>query len=169
MAMMQPAAVALDGGDPRLGSASGEGIANYSPAQLKSIHDPSVSFEEYLYYAKQTYEEELHVPKVHRMDFLSAKFGKNQDTVTDDPTKGPHSKEAAVADPNGTSGPPGYSHGVSDDEWAVASRAARTATWGVVFYLITTDILGPYSVPYVPLVIGFTAPFLCCGVLQFRI
>jgi hypothetical protein len=38
---------------------------------------------------------------------------------------------------------------VSDEEWAVASRAARTATWGAVFYLITTDILGPYSVPCV--------------------
>jgi len=24
----------------------------------------------------------------------------------------------------------------------------RTATWGAVFYLITTDILGPYTVPW---------------------
>lgn len=122
MAMMQPASVALDGGDPRLGSASGEGIANYTPAQLKSIHDPSVSFEEYLYYAKLTREEELHVPIVHRMDFVTAKFSKNKDAVvTDDPTKGPTNKETAVTDSNGASGPPGYSHGVSDEEWAVAS------------------------------------------------
>jgi hypothetical protein len=25
----------------------------------------------------------------------------------------------------------------------------RTATWASVFYLITTDILGPFGVPYV--------------------
>ncbi|GAB7363018.1 hypothetical protein MBLNU230_g3312t1 [Neophaeotheca triangularis] len=37
---------------------------------------------------------------------------------------------------------------VSDEEWHTASRAARTATWGAVFYLITTDILGPFSVPW---------------------
>lgn len=37
--------------------------------------------------------------------------------------------------------------GVSDDEWTNASRAMRTATWAAVFYLITTDILGPFNVP----------------------
>ena len=36
---------------------------------------------------------------------------------------------------------------VSDDEYVTASRAARSATWGAVFYLITTDILGPFSTP----------------------
>ena len=34
---------------------------------------------------------------------------------------------------------------ITDQEWVNASRAARTATWGAVFYLITTDILGPFS------------------------
>jgi hypothetical protein len=38
-------------------------------------------------------------------------------------------------------------HIISDDEWVTASRAIRTATWLSVFYLITTDILGPYGVP----------------------
>lgn len=32
--------------------------------------------------------------------------------------------------------------GVTEAEWERASRATRTATWGSVFYLITTDILG---------------------------
>lgn len=36
---------------------------------------------------------------------------------------------------------------VSDAEWKNASRAVRTAGWTSVFYLITTDILGPFSVP----------------------
>lgn len=41
--------------------------------------------------------------------------------------------------------------GVTDAEWKRASRAIRTAGWGGVFYLITTDILGPFSTPYGPL------------------
>lgn len=36
---------------------------------------------------------------------------------------------------------------VSDSEWKNASRAVRTAGWSSIFYLITTDILGPFSVP----------------------
>ena len=38
---------------------------------------------------------------------------------------------------------------IAADEWETASRAARTASWTSVFYLITTDILGPFSAPYV--------------------
>ena len=37
---------------------------------------------------------------------------------------------------------------VSQEEWATAARALRTATWSAVFYLITTDILGPGAVPW---------------------
>jgi len=36
---------------------------------------------------------------------------------------------------------------VSDEEWAHAARATRNATWGAVFYLITTDLFGPMSIP----------------------
>lgn len=39
-------------------------------------------------------------------------------------------------------------YGVSETEWERAQRATRTATWGTIFYLITTDILGPYNVPW---------------------
>lgn len=37
---------------------------------------------------------------------------------------------------------------ISDEEWTNASRALRTATRGAAFYLITTDILGPFGLPY---------------------
>lgn len=37
---------------------------------------------------------------------------------------------------------------ISDEEWTNASRAFRTASWGACFYLITTDILGPYGVGF---------------------
>jgi hypothetical protein len=36
---------------------------------------------------------------------------------------------------------------VSDEEWAQVARATRNATWGAVFYIITTDLFGPMSVP----------------------
>lgn len=55
---------------------------------------------------------------------------------------------AAEADRNAASVAEGEYLGVANSEWAQASRAARTASWGAVFYLITTDILGPSSVPW---------------------
>jgi hypothetical protein len=36
---------------------------------------------------------------------------------------------------------------VSDAEWRNAARALRTASWGQMFFLITTDILGWSSAP----------------------
>ena len=36
-----------------------------------------------------------------------------------------------------------------DAEWRRAARALRTAGWGTIFYLITTDILGWSQTPYV--------------------
>lgn len=36
-------------------------------------------------------------------------------------------------------------YGITDDEWYNAQRSVRTATWGSIFYLITTDILGMLS------------------------
>ena len=37
---------------------------------------------------------------------------------------------------------------ISDTEWTNANRAFRTATWAACFYLITTDILGPFGIGY---------------------
>ena len=37
---------------------------------------------------------------------------------------------------------------ITDVEWTNASRAFRTATWAACFYLITTDILGPFGIGY---------------------
>lgn len=43
---------------------------------------------------------------------------------------------------------------ITEAEWTNASRAFRTATWAACFYLITTDILGPFGV-------GYAVTFLC--------
>jgi hypothetical protein len=37
---------------------------------------------------------------------------------------------------------------ITEAEWTNASRAFRTATWAACFYLITTDILGPFGIGY---------------------
>ncbi len=36
-----------------------------------------------------------------------------------------------------------------DEEWKTAARALRTAGWSSIFFLVTTDILGWSSTPYV--------------------
>ena len=45
---------------------------------------------------------------------------------------------------------------VTDEEYVTASRAVRTATWSAVFYLITTDILGPFATPFAFAAVRFT-------------
>jgi hypothetical protein len=49
--------------------------------------------------------------------------------------------------------------GITETEWEHAQRATRTATWGSVFYLITTDILGPNNVPWAISQMGFGPGF----------
>ena len=46
---------------------------------------------------------------------------------------------------------------VSDEEWRTAARALRTASWGTIFYVMTTDILGWGSTPNVFASVGFGA------------
>jgi hypothetical protein len=113
--------LALDGGDPRLHS---EGMSKYPRPYQRKMHDSSVPFEEYYHYARITRAEQEtgmtgdNAPAAH----LASNGNEKQ------------SKEVSP-------------DRVSDDEWATASRAMRTASWLAVFYLITTDILGPYGVP----------------------
>lgn len=44
---------------------------------------------------------------------------------------------------------------VTDAEWRTAARALRTASWGTIFYLITTDILGWSGAPFVFASVGY--------------
>lgn len=50
-------------------------------------------------------------------------------------------KDAAVAQHNDLL--------VTDEEWKIAARALKTTSWGTLFFLITTDILGWATCPYV--------------------
>lgn len=153
--------------DPREGAKSVAlatgGTVNYANRQLTTIHDPRVTFEEYLHYAKISRQEEARL------------YGKGSDFQESSGSVGGFIKgkilrrpvtmhatqprlsisEAAVSGKNetldekaamdGDGSPARERWEVTDAEWLNASRAARTATWGAIFYLITTDILGPFS------------------------
>lgn len=113
--------------------------------QERPIHDSRVTFEEYFYYAKETRLEEEKQPLTdYETTFWSLIFPPKSDAGVQ-PTAKIESEAAAEK-----TAQPGRKNGaaVSDEEWANASRALRTATRGAVFYLITTDILGPFGLPY---------------------
>ncbi|PNP59598.1 hypothetical protein THARTR1_00771 [Trichoderma harzianum] len=127
--------------------------------------DPTVTFEEYQYWAKIEREEEYqanlefkaeHGPRTVKSVFLG-RF-----------SKGVHHEnkkkaEAAAAAENSGTASPDEKNGVTtrnanlptEAEWKQASRAMRTASWGTMFYLITTDILGWSSTPFVFASVGF--------------
>ncbi|EED16905.1 amino acid transporter, putative [Talaromyces stipitatus ATCC 10500] len=144
--MAQPASVLGDRGDPRLHEKERD-IADAFEAravrggvhpQHRPLHDSSVTFEEYNYYAQLSRaEEDTYTDHDRERGWISLIFPSKSDA-------GEAVKDAAAvntSDKNVTAG-------ITDDEWTNASRALRTATRGAIFYLITTDILGPFGLPY---------------------
>lgn len=116
--------------------------------QDRKLHDPDVSFEEYYHYALQTREEERNTPEVKTnwKEVLLRKKTTSLDDQTDS-TGSPPTEKAVISSNVNMANRETRAH-VSDQEWTDASRALRTAGWGACFYLITTDILGPYGVGF---------------------
>ena len=149
--------LALEGGDPRDPvHAKGRHSVSDENQLLRNSHDSSVSFEEYVYYAKITREEERvanarHVEAAGPRTFMSTiknRFSKGHSHGT---TAGQDHVVEYGSEKDGTGSPTGTQRtlgNVSDSEWKTASRAVRTASWSSCFFLITTDILGPFSVPW---------------------
>lgn len=127
--------------DTKITSNGGEsGTRTVSEGRL---HDPNVTFEEYYYYAKVSRahpSEAPDAPSTAPRSGLSKYIPFRKGSVG--------VENSAVTDEKNEHGSPTW-HNVSEEEFVQASRALRTATWGAVFYLITTDILGPYSTAYV--------------------
>ena len=154
--MTTPAGLALEVGYPR--DAAHPALHSNQHVENRLIHashDPSVSFEEYIYYATITRAEqkaanEHHVaangPKTVK-SVLKNRFSKGHVATTGSPTDHGSTNEKSGID--GLPSSPGNQNlgRVSDDEWKNASRAVRTAGWSSIFFLITTDILGPFSTP----------------------
>lgn len=120
--------------------------STYIKPQARKLYDPDVSFEEYHYWALKTREEEVHYdpPKNNIRQLLSGKRKSAHDIGSEsnggrDPSKD-HTEINFASRDNRIE--------ISDEEWANASRAFRTASTGAAFFLITTDILGPYGVGF---------------------
>lgn len=159
---MNNATLALEGNDHR--DPNHVILGDNEPVErqiLHGIHDPSVTFEEYMYYAAITRAEEkvanerykeLAGPKTIK-SILRNRFSKGEQNteahIPDSPAGEKNSEEKDTILSAYTNGAPKRNLGnISDTEWKTASRAVRTAGWSSMFYLITTDILGPFSVPW---------------------
>ncbi|KAI0441031.1 transmembrane amino acid transporter protein-domain-containing protein [Xylaria telfairii] len=112
---------------------------SYYPPRQRRVYDPNVTFEEYHFYAQRTREEQLllEAPQWQWRTLFSSKKTTNAVEGGDHHTR------------------PSVGQVVTDEEWVDASRAFRTASWGAVFYLITTDILGPFAVPFAIGTLGY--------------
>lgn len=128
-------------GKPAAGTPPAPGhMTAYIKPQARAVHDSSVTFEEYHFYAKRTREEEktLESPVLNwREVILRKKAGAKHD--------GPGNEVHLTAENFANRE---HRAEITDEEWTNASRAYRTASWGACFYLITTDILGPYGVGF---------------------
>jgi hypothetical protein len=144
MAMPLAASVALD----EAGShASPSGQTAADPPSL--MYDAAVTIEEYMYWAAISREEEVALLKVKGP--VSKLLGMGHSTSNDrDARHDVSAIELKDTKVQSTSAPV-----VSKNEWDQAQRAARTAGWAAVFYLITTDVLGPYTVPWALAQMGF--------------
>ncbi len=143
--------------DPRLAKSSLD-HSSYPNRVLTTLHDTNISFEEYIHYANLSRSEESRLfgpgsnykkssGPVKR--FVVEKVGRKRLTERKIPPAQLQFEEKKVE--HGSDSPNEFINGpaiISEEEWLDASRAARTAAWGAIFYLITTDILGPFSVPW---------------------
>ncbi|EHK97262.1 putative N amino acid transport system protein [Glarea lozoyensis 74030] len=154
--MSNPGALALEGGDPRNPNHLLTGGQDVVEKQLvHNTHDPSVSFEEYMYYASITRAEEVEADQRFRAmqgpktakSILKNRFSTGRREAA--AAEYPHSPNELTSEKKELDGssPTRNLGGVSDSEYKTASRAIRTAGWSSAFFLITTDILGPFSVP----------------------
>lgn len=148
---MSTAAVLKTGVDPRAS------LQLKRDTTMFNLHDPNVTIEEYMYYASITRAEEelangeylrLQGPKTVKSMVLD-RFSKGKHIDASSP---PVTDLDSTPQEKGTGGEltptsDGNRGQVSDAEWKTASRALRTCGWGSIFYLITTDILGPFSTP----------------------
>lgn len=105
------------------------------PPRARKLYDPEVTLEEYHYYARQTREEEksFESPKLQWRELLSRKSKPHDAHV------GMDDKSGATANPHTNLAHRSARLEITDEEWANASRAMRTASWGAAFYLVSTS------------------------------
>lgn len=145
--------------------------SNYSNA--------SITFEEYHYWANRSREMEKKIVPSSGQGLLglfsrSGRKKRHEKPVSHPPEVG--DEKDVVVNPSQDPTIMDSSSTVTDSEWNNARGAMRTATWGMIiiytmrfhcadicagsiFYLITTDILGPYNVPWAISKMGYGPGF----------
>jgi len=149
MATGEIAAFTAGGGDPRFPDTklTGEGPI---PPHNRGLHDVKVPFEEYLHYAKLTRAEEeetfrTNPPTVGLMQVLfPTKSSGGVTPISTSPAANGSDKELNEKD----AGVRRERLEITEVEWTNASRAVRSASGAACFYLITTDILGPFGIGF---------------------
>lgn len=158
--------------DPRLGNEAdalgttkehrGSISADVSPPDAHGHNniylDDSITFEDYHYWAKRSREVEKHIRTDNAGlqqigNLLIGRKVKDSPPVFDNSNSDKGSGDNVSNEKKNDYGTPANNgavdnYGISETEWEQAQRATRTATWGSIFYLITTDILGPTNVPW---------------------
>lgn len=133
----------------------------YVPENYHVPDDTVPNLETYMYYAKIQRDREVLSTKNdaeggHWGSLISRIFNRSQES-DERSVASAHSDEKNVT----PSSEDGSGALVTAGEYRAASGALRTATWGTVFYLITTDILGPFSTPWAFQQVGY-GPGVAC-------
>jgi hypothetical protein len=146
-------ALASDGGDPRMNNPMTRMDSLIIP-HSRLLHDKSVTFEEYYYYAQLTRVEEREAAKTETATvgiwqvIFPTKSGSGVKPISEKPTarlENLHNEDSTEEKPEAPP-PDSERSSITEAEWTNASRAMRTASGAACFYLITTDILGPFGI-----------------------
>jgi hypothetical protein len=139
-------------------------VRNAIPKRVEATgekaHDPNVTFEEYIFWARysradERYENPNRDIKIFGKTIHQSRSGDAVEKLPYTPGHGVRGKHVL----RGQDAPPPSQLNITDEDWVAASRAVRTASWGAIFYLITTDILGPFSTPYAFAAVCLFSPF----------
>lgn len=126
------------------GQSPGGHLAVIKP-RMRLLHDPNVTFEEYLYYAERTRAEEDAIANERQEKAaISLRSIFLPSTTNKGPVSGPGANGPWQAALELNLSDPAVRATITDEDWTNASRALRTASAAACFYLITTDILGPF-------------------------
>ncbi|KAH7925998.1 hypothetical protein BV22DRAFT_1088031 [Leucogyrophana mollusca] len=138
-----------------------EPAGSRAPTDPVLLGDSGPYFETYLYYARLQREREVNEAKNNSGDdsHPSASFfarGPDKTSVADKSSipSGSIDEKPALE----------TSSSLSTSECRAVAGALRTVSWGNVFYLITTDVLGPYSSPWAFAQVGY-GPGVACYVV----
>lgn len=107
-------------GDEKLGDYQPTTEPTHIRPSQRKVHDSDITFEEYHFYAQRTREEQRQA-EAPVWQWRTV-FRKKSADSTEQSKSPPPAPTGSI---------------VTEDEWANASRAFRTASWGAVFYLVS--------------------------------